>query len=157
MNFSRILENLALKAFWFHFSLLQNSAVVSQILISLLRKSEKWKFSLFTSETSKTPSRWTPLERIGRLRDGLKRILWWHILRVSRQHCKGIWYLRSFLIFSLSNIVSICKKIWATTTTTLPKMNFDARWLLILILTRQVTTQRDNMTACLMSQTKTTF
>ena len=66
-RFSRIVKNsrefslldLDLEAFWFHFSLLEKEWKHFDFTLHFSKKSESFLFSLFTSRTSKTHSRWS--------------------------------------------------------------------------------------------------
>ena len=68
-RFSRIVKNsrefslldLDLEAFWFHFSLLEKEWKHFDFTLHFSKKSESFLFSLFTSRTSKTHSRWSLL------------------------------------------------------------------------------------------------
>ena len=65
-RFSRIVKNsrefslldLDLEAFWFHFSLLEKEWKHIFFTLHFSKKSESFFFSLFTSRTSQTHSRW---------------------------------------------------------------------------------------------------
>ena len=66
-RFSRMVKNsrefslldLDLEAFWFHFSLLKKEWKHFDFTLHFSKKSESFLFSLFTSRTSKTNSRWS--------------------------------------------------------------------------------------------------
>ena len=76
-RFSRIVKNsrefslLDLKAFWFHFSLLEKEWKHFIFTLHFSKKSESFLFSLFTSRTSKTHSRWSLPRQYEQLRTSI--------------------------------------------------------------------------------------